>query len=215
MGALDDKLVWLDEFNKNIIDYDKVARIKWILPINILERRVEATLLITENWNFFTILWSFSWNSILKGLNPLLLILIQIDKAAQICTELEGIVKKDRADLDALIKPPNPLKSTDRWASALQGEALILTFSYGRLVQAMDLADDIRAQEEISTAKQDLWSQGLAPEGKENTDEAKAFVKRMTDVATTLAALIKEADGEAAKYGQDIVLLAAFTNAQK
>merc|ERR1719410_2920717 len=37
----------------------------------------------------------------------------------------------------------------------------------------------------------------------------------MTDVATTLAALIKEADGEAAKYGQDIVLLAAFTNAQK
>ena len=42
------------------------------------------------------------------------MILIQIDKAAQICTELEGIVKKDRADLDALIKPPNPLKSTDR-----------------------------------------------------------------------------------------------------
>merc|ERR1712037_933839 len=70
---------------------------------------------------------------------------------------------------------------------------------------------DIRAQEEISTAKQELWSQGLAPEGKENTDEAKAFVKRMTDVATTLAALIKEADSEAAKYGQDIVLLAAFT----
>ena len=24
MGALDEKLVWLDEFNKNIIDYDKV-----------------------------------------------------------------------------------------------------------------------------------------------------------------------------------------------
>ena len=90
-----------------------------------------------------------------------------------------------------------------------------LIFSFGRLVQAMDLADDIRAQEEISTAKQDLWNQGLAPEGKENTDEAKAFVKRMTDVATTLAALIKEADSEAAKYGQDIVLLAAFTNAQK
>ena len=28
MGALDDKLVWLDEFNKNIIDYDKVYRMK-------------------------------------------------------------------------------------------------------------------------------------------------------------------------------------------
>merc|ERR1719494_1532165 len=25
MGALDDKLVWLDEFNKNIIDYDKIC----------------------------------------------------------------------------------------------------------------------------------------------------------------------------------------------
>ena len=120
-------------------------------------------------------------------------------------------MKKDRADLDNLIKPPTPLKSTDRWANLVT----LLTFSSARLVQAMDLADDIRAQEEISTAKQDLWNQGLAPEGKENTDEAKAFVKRMTDVATTLAALIKEADGEAAKYGQDIVLLAAFTNAQK
>merc|ERR1719350_666884 len=64
-------------------------------------------------------------------------------------------------------------------------------------------------------AKQDLWSQGLAPEGKENTEEAKVFVKRMADVASTIAALIKEADGEAAKYGQDIVLMAAFTNAQK
>merc|ERR1719430_1707589 len=110
MAGLDEKLVWLDEFNKAIIDYDKI------------------------------------------------------------CAELEGIVKKDRADLDALIKPESALKSTDR------------------LVSAMDLADDIRAQEEISTAKQDLWNQGLAPEGKENTEEAKAFVKRMTDVATTLAA---------------------------
>lgn len=79
----------------------------------------------------------------------------------------------------------------------------------------MDLADDIRAQEEISTAKQELWSCGLSPEGKENTDEAKAFVKRMTDVASKLAALVKEGDGEAAKYGQDIVLMAAFNNAQK
>jgi len=135
--ALDEKLAWLDEFNKNIIDYDKI------------------------------------------------------------CTELEAIVAKDRADLDALIKPAGPFKFTDR------------------LVSAMDLADDIRAQEEISTAKQDLWNQGLAPEGKENTEEAKTFVKRMSSIATKLADLIKEADGEAAKYGQDIVLLAAFTNGQK
>jgi len=137
MKALDEKMTWLDSFNNNIIDYDKI------------------------------------------------------------CTELEGIVTKDRADLDALIKPAETIKSTDR------------------LVSAMDLADDIRAQEEISTAKQNLWSEGLAPEGKENTEEAKLFVKRMNDVASKLAALIKEADGEAAKYGQDIVLLAAFTNAQK
>merc|ERR1719319_787092 len=53
MGALDEKLVWSDEFNKNIVDYDKI------------------------------------------------------------CAELEGIVKKDRADLDALIKPEAALKSTD------------------------------------------------------------------------------------------------------
>jgi len=137
MKALDEKLAWLDDFNKQIIEFDKI------------------------------------------------------------CTELEGIVAKDRSDLDALIKPTGPIKSTDR------------------LVSAMDLADDIRAQEEIATAKQDLWNQGLAPEGKENTDEAKAFVTRMGAVASKLASLIKEADGEAAKYGTDIVLMAAFTNAQK
>merc|ERR1712096_386207 len=45
--------------------------------------------------------------------------------------------------------------------------------------------------------------------------EAQAFVKRMTDVSAKLDALVKEADGEAAKYGQDIVLMAAFNNAQK
>jgi len=120
--------------------------------------------------------------------------IIDYDK---ICAELEGIVTKDRTDLDALIKPPSPLKSTDR------------------LVSAMDLADDIRSQVEIASAKQQLWDQGLAPEGKENTAEAQAFVKRMTDVSAKLDALVKEADGEAAKYGQDIVLMAAFNNAQK
>ena len=34
MGALDDKLVWLDEFNKNIIDYDKVHYcVLWLLAV--------------------------------------------------------------------------------------------------------------------------------------------------------------------------------------
>jgi len=135
--ALDDKLAWLDSFNKNIIEYD------------------------------------------------------------QICAELEGIVVKFRSQLDELITPQGPFKSTDR------------------LVAAMDLADDVRAQEEIATTKQELWDQGLAPEGKENTEEAKAFVKRMTDVATKLSDQIKEADGESAKYGQDIVKMATFTNSQK
>jgi len=134
---LDEKLAWLDGFNKNIIEYDKI------------------------------------------------------------CAELEAIVVKFRSQLDELITPKGPFKSTDR------------------LVSAMDLADDVRAQEEISTGKQELWDQGLAPEGKENTEEAKTFVKRMNDVATKLSDLIKEADGEAAKYGQDIVKMAAFTNAQK
>ena len=45
--------------------------------------------------------------------------------------------------------------------------------------------------------------------------QAKEFVKRMTDVTEKLAALVKEGDGEAGKYGQDIVLMAAFNNAQK
>ena len=40
-----------------------------------------------------------------------------------------------------------------------------------RLVSAMDLADDIRGQIEIANNKQQLWDQGLSPEGKENTPE--------------------------------------------
>lgn len=135
--ALDEKLVWLDGFNKNIVEYDKITK------------------------------------------------------------ELEEIVVKDRKELDALIKPEGAFKATDR------------------LVSAMDLADDIRSQIEIANNKQQLWDQGLSPEGKENTPEAQEFVKRMTAVSEKLAALEKESDGEAAKYGQDIVLLAAFNNAKK
>merc|ERR1719361_1933839 len=121
--AIDDKLVWLDNFNKSIMDYDKI------------------------------------------------------------CKELEEIVVKDRKDLDALIKPDGAFKATDR------------------LVFAMDLADDIRGQIEIANSKQELWDQGLSPEGKENTAEAKEFVRRMTEVSTKLASLEKESDGEAAEYG--------------
>lgn len=120
--------------------------------------------------------------------------IIDYDKTA---TELENLVKKDRADLDALIKPVEKIKSTDR------------------LVQAMDLADDIRAQKEICAAKQSEWSDNLAPSTpKENTDEAKKFVARLDAVSTSLAKLEEEADGEAAKYGNDIVFMAEFANAR-
>jgi len=140
-------------------------------------------------------------SEVVKALDAKMQWLDEFNKAivdySKVVTELEAIVAKDRKDLDAIIKPPTVLKHTDR------------------LVHSMDLADDIRAQEEISSAKQQLWGSGLAPEGKENTEEAKAFVTRMTNVAKSLADLIKEADGESGKYGQDIVLMAAFTNAQK
>ena len=46
-----------------------------------------------------------------------------------------------------------------------------LKYEPHRLVSAMDLADDIRSQIEIANNKQQLWDQGLAPEGKENTPE--------------------------------------------
>ena len=39
----------------------------------------------------------------------------------------------------------------------------------------MDLADDIRSQIEIANNKQQLWDQGLAPEGKENTPEVMKY----------------------------------------
>eukprot|EP00088_Acartia_fossae_P038497 TRINITY_DN3992_c0_g1_i5.p1 TRINITY_DN3992_c0_g1~~TRINITY_DN3992_c0_g1_i5.p1 ORF type:complete len:611 (-),score=263.36 TRINITY_DN3992_c0_g1_i5:389-2221(-) len=134
---LDEKLAWLDNFNKSIVDYDKTA------------------------------------------------------------TELENLVKKDRADLDGLIKPAEKIKSTDR------------------LVCAMDLADDIRAQKEICAAKQSEWDDNLQPSNsKENTDEAKKFVARLEAVSDSLNKLEEEADGEAEKYGNDIVFMAEFQNSK-
>jgi len=119
--------------------------------------------------------------------------IIEFNKTA---TELEGLVQKDRSDLDNIIKPKEKMKTTDR------------------LVSAMDLADDIRAQKEIHTAKQTEWEDNLRPEGKENTAEAKEFVTRMSEIISKLNSLEQEADGEAVKYGTDIVLMAEFTNAK-
>ena len=39
----------------------------------------------------------------------------KLDHVLQVVKELEGIVTKDRADLDALIKPAAAIKSTDRF----------------------------------------------------------------------------------------------------
>ena len=39
-------------------------------------------------------------------------------------------------------------------------------------------------------------------------------MRRLTEVAALLAALEKEADGEAAKYGNDIVFMAEFANSR-
>ena len=79
----------------------------------------------------------------------------------------------------------------------------------------MDLADDIRAQKEIHQAKAELWDAELTPVGKENTDEAKKFVSRMAEISSKLDSLEKESDGEAAKYGNDIVFMAKFSNARE
>jgi len=119
--------------------------------------------------------------------------IVEFNKTA---TELEGLVQKDRSDLDNIIKPKEKMKTTDR------------------LVSAMDLADDIRAQKEIHAAKQTEWDDNLRPEGKENSAEAKDFETRMSEIISKLTSLEQEADGEAAKYGTDIVLMAEFSNAK-
>ena len=58
--------------------------------------------------------------------------------------------------------------------------------STDRLVSAMDLADDIRSQVEIASAKQQLWDQGLAPEGKENTAEASMTKMLLFELSTQM-----------------------------
>lgn len=119
--------------------------------------------------------------------------LIAFDKS---CKELEEIVVKDRKILDDLIKPPTPMKSNDR------------------LVQAMDLREDIDGQLIIHSKCQSQWDAELQPEGSEDTAEAKTFVSRMTAVVDTLNKLAKEAEGSADKFGDDIVHICEF-NASK
>jgi len=112
----------------------------------------------------------------------------------KVITELEDILAKDRKTLDDLIKPPAGMKSTDR------------------LVGAMDLGEDITGQLELHRTKQDLWDSELAPEGREDSDKAKEFVKRMSTVLETLTALSKECETDATKYGQDIVHICEFNS---
>lgn len=115
----------------------------------------------------------------------------------KIVTELEELIVKDRKQLDDLIKPPEPMKSTDR------------------LVAAMDLGEDVIGQLEIHKTKQDLWESELFPEGKENTPQAQEFVKRMGAIVEKLTALSEETQKEEVKYGDDIVYICEVTNGKQ
>jgi len=112
--------------------------------------------------------------------------------------ELEAWTSDGRKRMDELLNPP----------AAIQAEE--------RVLQTMELGEDIRNKMEIHEGQQTLWQADLAPsQAGEDSAECKALVDRSDNVLTLLSGLNSEADTEAAKFGEDVKHLADVTNSNK
>eukprot|EP00092_Neocalanus_flemingeri_P002162 GFUD01002302.1.p1 GENE.GFUD01002302.1~~GFUD01002302.1.p1 ORF type:complete len:603 (+),score=206.05 GFUD01002302.1:67-1875(+) len=115
-----------------------------------------------------------------------------------ILAELEGWNAGGRKRMDELLNPTAPIQAEDR------------------VLQTMELGEDIRAQIEIHTGQQSLWDSELAPsQAGEDSVECKELMSRMGTVFTLLSALNDESEAEAAKFGEDVKHLADVTNSTK
>ena len=115
-----------------------------------------------------------------------------------VISELESWMATGRKRMDELLNPP----------AAIQAEE--------RVLQTMELGEDIRNKMEIHEGQQTLWQADLAPsQAGEDSAECKALVDRSDNVLSLLSGLNSEADTEAAKFGEDVKHLADVTNSNK
>merc|ERR1719189_1081690 len=100
--------------------------------------------------------------------------------------------------MDELLNPPAEISSEDR------------------VLQIMELGEDIRTQIETHQEQQNLWDSEMAPsQPGEDSAESKELVSRMGTVYSHLSTLNDESEAEAAKFGEDVKHLADVTNSNK
>jgi len=103
-----------------------------------------------------------------------------------------------RKRMDDLLNPPAPIEAEDR------------------VLQTMELGEDIRKQLENHEEQQKLWDDELGPTQQgEESEECKVLIGRMDTTRQQLDDLNSESETEAAKFGEDVKYLAEVTNSTK
>lgn len=112
--------------------------------------------------------------------------------------EMEVWLGSGRKRMDDLLNPPAPIEAEER------------------VLNTMELGEDIRKQVEVYEGQHKLWDEELSPmQPGEDSAECKVIVARMDEVNSFLDKLNTEAETEAAKFGEDVKYLADFTNSSK
>jgi len=115
-----------------------------------------------------------------------------------VLAELESWNAGGRKRMNELLNPPTAIDAEDR------------------VLQTMELGEDIRTQMETHQEQQTLWDNELAPsQAGEESAESKELVARMAKVLSLLSELNEESEAEAAKFGEDVKYLADVTNSTK
>jgi len=112
--------------------------------------------------------------------------------------ELEKWTGEGRKRMDVLLDPPAAMEAEDR------------------VLQTMELGEDITQQLELTMAQSTLWDNEVGPsKPAEVSAESKALVGRLDSVKSLLSGLNSESEREAAKFGEDVKYLADVTNSTK
>jgi len=123
---------------------------------------------------------------------------VDIKKYEAVLKEMESWLVDGRKRMDELLNPSAPIEAEER------------------VLNTMELGEDIRKQLDVHAVQQKVWDESLAPnQPGEDTPQSQAIVDRMSTVYTTQDQLNTEAETEAAKFGEDVKFLAEFTNSSK
>jgi len=115
-----------------------------------------------------------------------------------VIAELETWLTDGRKRMDELLNPDAPFQAEER------------------VLNTMELGEDIRNKIEIHEGQQKLWDEDLSPtQSGEDSADCKALVAKSDNVLNLLSGLNSEAETEAAKFGEDVKHLADVTNSCK